>query len=176
MDYAQDYSSFALKIDSIILPVNVSDGIGKEITLNVFSGLINNNNTFYTDSNGLEMQKRVLNYRKTYNPNITEPVAGNYYPVYSAIYIEDSNRRMTYFQSHIYCDLKYRLMTEHSQGGSSLGQGKLELMLHRRILHDDNRGANEPLNETGNFMTIFLISFANDSRVLIYSRLERSWN
>lgn len=52
---------------------------------------------FYTDSNGLEMVERILNHRDTYTVNLTEPIAGNYFPVYSAIYIEDPNshQRMT---------------------------------------------------------------------------------
>ena len=39
-------------------------------------------------------------------------------------------------------------MNDRSQGGSSLKEGEIELMLHRRLLIDDNRGVNEPLNET----------------------------
>ncbi len=33
--------------------------------------------TFYTDSNGREMQKRVINYRPTWPLEVFEPVAGN---------------------------------------------------------------------------------------------------
>ena len=33
-------------------------------------------------------------------------------------------------------------------GGTSLRSGEVELMLHRRLLHDDRRGVAEPLNET----------------------------
>ena len=35
-----------------------------------------------------------------------------------------------------------------SQGGSSLQDGEIEIMVHRRIQVDDNRGVQEPLNET----------------------------
>ena len=33
-------------------------------------------------------------------------------------------------------------------GGASLQSGQAEVMLHRRVLHDDWRGVGEPLNET----------------------------
>ena len=87
----------AIEIETFLGPVNVSDGIGKEITINIITPVIHNNKTFYTDSNGLEMQERILNYRETWDVSITQPVSGNYYPVNSAIFIQDpiSNKRMT---------------------------------------------------------------------------------
>lgn len=45
---------------------------------------------FYTDSNGREMLKRKLNFRPSWNLDVKQPVAGNYYPVTAAIYIEVS--------------------------------------------------------------------------------------
>jgi len=39
------------------------------------------------------------------------------------------------------------IMTDRSQGGSCLSSSNCELMIQRRILHDDNRGVDEPLNE-----------------------------
>ncbi len=33
-------------------------------------------------------------------------------------------------------------------GGSSLASGEMELMVHRRTLHEDWRGVGEPSNET----------------------------
>jgi hypothetical protein len=102
-----------------------------------------NNGTFYTDSNGLEMQKRILNYRSYYN--ITEKmyshnlqnITANYYPIDSAIAIKDvsSNRQFTVSNSQ-------------SQGGSSLYPGQIQLMQNRRIPCDDGKGEGDFLNET----------------------------
>jgi hypothetical protein len=126
-----------IEIETFLLPVPIDDQIGKEVTIEIGDTEIKNQGVFYTDSNGLEMQKRVVNYRPTYKVDILEPVAGNYYPINSAIYIEDTQtqQRMT-------------LMNDRSQGGASLKDGSIEIMIHRRILHDDNRGVEEPLNET----------------------------
>ena len=43
---------------------------------------------FYTDSNGREMLRRVRDFRPTWDLEVIEPVAGNFYPVTSAIYLE----------------------------------------------------------------------------------------
>ena len=40
------------------------------------------------------------------------------------------------------------LVTDVSMGGSSMADGQLEIMVHRRCQHDDHRGVQEPLNET----------------------------
>ena len=49
------------------------------------------------------------------------------------------------------------VMNSHTQGGSSLKQGRIELMQNRRISSQDNRGMIEPLDELdedGNGITV----------------------
>lgn len=110
---------------------------GKEVIVKYSSGL-QSKETFYTDSNGKEMVKRVRNKRGPTYPspyNISEPVAGNYYPVNALISIDDGANELA-------------VITDVSQGGSSLADGSVELMVHRRLQADDSRGVQEPLNET----------------------------
>jgi Glycosyl hydrolases family 38 C-terminal domain len=97
---------------------------------------IDNADTFYTDSNGLEMQKRVMNYRPTWELETEEYVSANYYPINSAIAIvdEDYNYQMT-------------VMNDRSQGGTVVEKGRIELMQNRRLTGDDYRGVDEVLNE-----------------------------
>jgi len=85
---------------------------------------------------GMEMQKRILNYRPSWNLQVDQPVSGNYYPVQSTIYIEDveSNESLA-------------ILPDRAQGGSSINEGEIELMLHRRLLFDDQKGVYEALNE-----------------------------
>merc|ERR1712150_118466 len=70
---------------------------------------------------------------------MTEPVSENYYPVNSRIAV-NSNDNGQFKQMTV--------LTDRSQGGTSMENGKVELMLHRRLLYDDAFGVGEALNET----------------------------
>ena len=123
--------------DWVVGPIPVNDTIGKEIILKYETNLTTNNE-FYTDANGRQVLKRVINYRPTWDYIITEPVSGNYYPINSRIYIKDVKQ-----------NIQMTVLTDRSQGGGSLSNGSVELMVHRRLLHDDAFGVGEPLNEPG---------------------------
>ncbi|XP_059774202.1 lysosomal alpha-mannosidase isoform X2 [Balaenoptera ricei] len=124
-----------LELEWTVGPIPVGDGWGKEV-ISRFDTVLETDGLFYTDSNGREILERRRDYRLTWKLNQTEPVAGNYYPVNSRIYITDGNVQLT-------------VLTDRSQGGSSLSDGSLELMVHRRLLRDDARGVGEPLLEEG---------------------------
>jgi lysosomal alpha-mannosidase len=42
----------------------------------------------------------------------------------------------------------FSICTDRSEGGASIRDGSLEIMLHRRLLYDDDLGVSEPLNES----------------------------
>ena len=117
--------------------IPISDKKGKEVVANWELLGFDNADVFYTDSNGLEMQKRVLNQRPDWNLVTDEKQSSNYYPIQQAIAIRDTNstKQMT-------------VMNDRSQGGSVLSSGSIELMHDRRLLFDDWRGVGEALNET----------------------------
>lgn len=132
------------------------DMIGKEIITRYYSNL-NSSGEFYTDSNGREMLKRKRDYRPTWKVNLQEEVSGNYYPITSKISLKDEERR-----------LKLSLLTDRAQGGTSMKDGEIEMMVklivlhakreknkyihilqvHRRLLKDDAFGVGEALNES----------------------------
>ncbi|NXC02394.1 MA2B1 mannosidase, partial [Orthonyx spaldingii] len=148
-----------LELEWTVGPIPVADGLGKEL-VSRFETPLRTAGRFYTDSNGRQVLQRRRDYRPTWNLSQSEPVAGNYYPVNSRIFIRDQKLQLT-------------VLTDRSQGGSSLLDGSLELMvswghpggtrgraqrcqrhpcplqLHRRLLHDDNRGMAEALDEPG---------------------------
>ena len=71
--------------------IPISDDLGKEVVANWQVVDIDNDSVFYTDSNGLEMQRRVLDYRPDWHFSSEEKIASNYYPIPSAIVIRDKN-------------------------------------------------------------------------------------
>jgi hypothetical protein len=94
-----------------------SDGIGKEV-VSRFSTDLQTDGLFYTDSNGRELLERKRNYRPTWELELTEPESGNYYPVTSRILIRDTVRQQ-----------ELAVLNDRSQGGSSLNDGQVELMV-----------------------------------------------
>jgi len=104
------------------------DGWGTEV-ISRFETSIDSEGVSYTDSNGRDMIRRE-------NLSQTEPVAGNYFPVTTAMYIRDGLRQAS-------------VLTDATQGGTgSLRSGHMELMVHRRLFTDDGRGVAEALDET----------------------------
>eukprot|EP01083_Nonionella_stella_P276753 940645_1 len=127
-----------LEIEHTVGPIPLDSGKGNEIIMRFYSDL-DNNRTFYTDSNGREMMKRVFNYRESWPlQQVPDTTPQNYYPINTAAYLEDVN-------SHA----RLTVLTDRSQGGASLKNGQLEFMLHRRLQSDDGRGVDEALNEPG---------------------------
>jgi lysosomal alpha-mannosidase len=97
-----------------------SENVGKEV-ISRFSFNLASHGLFYTDSNGREMLERKLNYRPTWSVDIQEPVSANYYPVTSRIALRDG-------------DMEFSILTDRAQGGTSLHDGEMELMVSALIL------------------------------------------
>lgn len=110
--------------------------MGKEVVVKYSSGIASAER-FHTDANGREMMPRQRNARPSSWPllDVNEPMAGNYYPVATMISLDDGANEMA-------------VLLDRTQGGSSLSDGELELMVHRRLQEDDDLGVEEPLNET----------------------------
>ncbi|XP_009415848.2 probable alpha-mannosidase At5g13980 isoform X1 [Musa acuminata AAA Group] len=122
------------EVEFTVGPIPVDDEIGKEIVTKITTGMATNK-TFYTDSNGRDFIKRVRDYRSDLELQVNQPVAGNYYPINLGIYMQDDST-------------EFSVLVDRSVGGSSILDGQIELMLHRRLLYDDGRGVGEALNET----------------------------
>jgi hypothetical protein len=131
-----------IKYDVLMFGIPKNLNFGHEVTANFYAWDIQNNPEFFTDSNGLAMQRRILNYRPSFDIDIMKGglnVTANYYPIVTAISINDTDGN------------QLTVMNDRSQGGSSIHEGRVELMQNRRLNVDDNRGVNQVLSETNKF-------------------------
>ncbi|OWM71389.1 hypothetical protein CDL15_Pgr005576 [Punica granatum] len=123
-----------IEVEFIVGPIPIDDGIGKEVATQI-STTVKSKKTFYTDSSGRDFIERIRDYRTDWNLEVNQPAAGNYYPINLGIFMKDEEK-------------EFSILVDRSVGGSSLSDGQIELMLHRRLLLDDSRGVAEALNET----------------------------
>ncbi|GJQ67661.1 hypothetical protein Trydic_g16491 [Trypoxylus dichotomus] len=134
----EDYIEF----DWLVGPIATINDLGVEV-ITRFTTNRPSNRVFYTDSNGKQMVKRIRNFRDMYDYTNEEPVSGNYYPVTSKIVLKDGGSEACTKGNH----LEVAVLNDRAQGGSSLEDGQIELMVHRRLLKDDAFGVGEALNE-----------------------------
>lgn len=101
------------------IPVTKDDDLGKEVvvTWSMVGEDFDSEKTFYTDSNGLEMQTRVLNERPDWTLVTDEFASSNYYPINSALAIRSPSSNM-----------QLTIMNDRSQAGSVLSNGVIEIM------------------------------------------------
>ena len=123
-------------------PLPLGDGWGKELMAGWDLGGgwgAGQPATLYHDSQGRELQKRVLNARSfPSNVSLYEPIAANLYPVTArAVLVDGATGR------------RFTLAVDRAQGCASLAPGRLECLLHRRHLASTFLGMGEVLNETG---------------------------
>lgn len=115
-------------------PIPVDDSVGKEVITRITANMVTDK-VFYTDSNGRDFLKRVRDYREDWPLSVTQPVAGNYYPLNLGIFTTDNKYELS-------------VLVDRATGGASIKDGELELMFHRRMISDDGRGVGEALDET----------------------------
>uniref|UniRef100_A0A673XQ48 mannosyl-oligosaccharide 1,3-1,6-alpha-mannosidase n=1 Tax=Salmo trutta TaxID=8032 RepID=A0A673XQ48_SALTR len=105
--------------------VDIREQSNKELAMRLVTD-IQNDDTFYTDLNGFQMQPR-RHFLKL-------PLQANFYPMPSQAYIQDSHLRLT-------------LHSAQALGVTSLESGQLEVILDRRLMQDDNRGLGQGLKD-----------------------------
>lgn len=136
-----------IKFDVELNSINIGDTLNKDVTINwkMYDGF-DPEGEFFTDSNGLDMQKRIINHKQFLDNEykIEEQheahIPRNYYPIDSAIAMRDRNGS----------NVQVTVMNDRAQGGSAdlSDKATIELMQQRRhSTTDDFEGIKEALNE-----------------------------
>lgn len=129
---------------------------------------INDNNLdrtspeFWTDSNGINIIRRVKDYRDSYPYEVTEPVASNFYPINSLISIREKNKKNNHYSKNKLdgFDEKDRIisiLTDRSQSGGLMQQGEIMLIHNRFSSLDDWKGLDESLYENNSLQDFFKV-------------------
>lgn len=109
-----------IEFDVTLSEVPIDDGVGKDVIVNwkMFDDF-ETNRTFWTDSNGLEMQQRWLDYHPEFKRGEEKNnISGHYFPVNTAIAIRDIKKKM-----------QVTVLNDRTQGGSAdLYKNSIELM------------------------------------------------
>jgi hypothetical protein len=100
---------------------------------------------------------------RTYSSEYDDPVAANFYPMVHRAFIKGEMNRNgggvgtassaadaesgTAFRASEAPIVQLTLLSDRAHGVSSLAEGEIEVMLHRRCIVDDNKGVGEVLNE-----------------------------
>ena len=116
---------------------------GQDVTINwKTSSLVPSPNVFYTDANAFKIVRREMDLGKPYqltSYNQMHQVASHFYPINSAIFIEDAQSKE-----------QMVVMNDRPQAGSAYQSGRIELMIHRASNSNDDLGVNEPMREVTN--------------------------
>ena len=135
------------EFEMTIGPIPLGDGVGKEVIAR-YSTPLKSEGRWLTDSNGRELLERIRNYRPDYKAATArysgEPQASNMHPIQTAIAVRQAQAG----------GAQLTVTPDRSQAGTSLVDGQLELLVHRRLLADDGEGAGEALNETESYRYI----------------------
>jgi lysosomal alpha-mannosidase len=108
---------------------------GREVVMQLRTDIASDR-TWYTDSEGLEMQKRVKNTRFNFPYETLQPVASNFMPVNTHVKMNATagGRNIA-------------VMADRSRATASLDDGALEFLMHRRLKYDDGRGVGQALDD-----------------------------
>ena len=162
------YQTIRLEEDRIAFEWTVGElpccDVGHEV-ITRYSSSITSAGQWWSDNNGREMIQRLRDARQAYNYTVEEPVAGNYgqsqhiargelpcirnrivlttsllcvalsVPVNAACGLNDTRASMW-------------VLVDRAEGCTSLNDGQVEFLLHRRLFKDDSKGLYEVLNET----------------------------
>lgn len=93
------------------------------------------------------MIKRTANSREGYTPASKQTASPNFYPVDSAIMIEDTTQ-----------NILMAVMNDRSEAGSAYKNGRIELNINRRTANDDGLGMWESLvdnDSQGNAQSVY---------------------
>eukprot|EP00246_Nothoceros_aenigmaticus_P015929 TRINITY_DN691_c0_g2_i1.p1 TRINITY_DN691_c0_g2~~TRINITY_DN691_c0_g2_i1.p1 ORF type:complete len:475 (-),score=57.71 TRINITY_DN691_c0_g2_i1:1032-2417(-) len=120
----------------------------KELVVRFITGL-RTNGVFFSDLNGFQTIRR-----QTYDKI---PLQGNYYPMPSLAFLQCP------------AGVRFSIHSRQALGAASLTDGALEVMLERRLPHDDNRGLGQGVMDNHPTNIVFHLLLESNKTILPYA-------
>lgn len=150
VDAKKNYIEFDYVVGPI--PITQPRNLGREVVSRYITNM-QNKGVFMTDSNA-----RQLLARHRLRDEEPEQLGGSFYPVVSTMMLRNniahkSNSSTNHSTGIKHCDKcpaeAVAILVDRSQAGTSLHEGQMELLVHRRHTRDDQFGVDEALDEPG---------------------------
>lgn len=133
VDARHNYIEFDYVVGPIPLAVRRT---GREVITRYITNM-SNDGVFLTDSNA-----RQLIPRHRLRDTRPEQLGGSFFPVVSTLVLPNIKKSAGRAEA-------VAVLVDRPQAGSSLNEGQIEFLIHRRTLTDDSLGVGEPLDEPG---------------------------
>jgi hypothetical protein len=127
-----------LDVESVIFPYHPKDGLEFLLIINSDVNNVNQNNKteFFTDTNGMRIIKRVKDTRQTFDFEVDDKVASNFYPINSVLSLKDDSKNK-----------QISVWNDRSQAGTSLSKGEIFFVINRWSQRDDRKGLSDGIDE-----------------------------
>lgn len=128
-----------IEFDYVVGPIPLADRLtGREVITRYITNM-SNDGVFLTDSNA-----RQLLPRHKLRSMLATQLGGSFYPVVSTLALPNTKKIASRPTAEAIA-----ILVDRPQAGSSLHEGQMEFLIHRRIMQDDYLGVGEPLDEPG---------------------------
>ena len=156
------HSNLNIYTESIFDPIRGGYSTGYNYLLVLDSNINNINNEYnqpqiFTDSEGINMMKRIKDTRPNYKYEVTEKVSSNFYPITSVVSLYETNNIKN----------KISIYSDRAQSAGFMDKGQIQLICQRFSTTNDWKGMSEKLYETSSMNRFFsvkhFISFENQN-------------
>lgn len=127
-----------LDIESVIFPYHPKNGLEFLLIINSDVNNVNQNSKteFFTDTNGMRIIKRIKDTRQTFDFEVDDKVASNFYPINSVLSLRDTKNNK-----------QFSVWNDRSQAGTSLSKGEIFFVINRWSQRDDRKGLSDGVDE-----------------------------
>ena len=146
------HSNLNIYTESIFDPIRGGYSTGYNYLLVLDSNINNINNEYnqpqiFTDSEGINMMKRIKDTRPNYKYEVTEKVSSNFYPITSVVSLYETNNQKN----------KISIYSDRAQSAGFMNKGQIQLICQRYSTVNDWKGMTEKLYEGSSMGRFFSV-------------------